>query len=104
MTTARITHATPAAAYAHCPDRDFEATVEEDSVPVVQPEKCMDIAQQLIKENPYINVNMCFVIEIYCVSRFLYILVLYSSVSVITQLLGFLCGEEVVATDTRTIN
>ena len=49
VSTARITHATPAAAYAHAPDRNWEidAAVPEDAR-----EACKDIARQLI-EFPY---------------------------------------------------
>ena len=72
VTTARVTHATPGAGYAHSPDRDFEATVEEISVPVIEQEKCADIAQQLVRENAYINVNVHlfstfdFLIDLFC--------------------------------------
>lgn len=44
VTTARITHATPAAAYAETPNRDWEATVG----PGADPSECPDIATQLI--------------------------------------------------------
>ena len=49
VSTARITHATPAAAYAHAPDRNWEidAAVPEDAR-----ETCKDIARQLV-EFPY---------------------------------------------------
>ena len=43
VTTARVTHATPAAAYAHAPDRNWEAEVPEDAQGV-----CTDIASQLV--------------------------------------------------------
>ena len=43
VTTARITHATPAAAYAHAADRSWEAAVPEDAQGV-----CADIASQLV--------------------------------------------------------
>lgn len=46
VSTARITHATPASAYAHVPDRGWEA---DGSVPQEAKEAgCRDIAQQLI--------------------------------------------------------
>ena len=47
VTTTRVTHATPAAAYAHTPHRDWERAFD---VPESQ-EKCLDIASQLIMEN-----------------------------------------------------
>lgn len=45
VTTARITHATPAAAYAHSPDRDWEA---DSDLPAAQSD-CPDIARQLVE-------------------------------------------------------
>ncbi|XP_053406541.1 alkaline phosphatase, tissue-nonspecific isozyme-like [Mercenaria mercenaria] len=52
VTTARVTHATPAAAYAKTPNRDWEGDTEmtKDDAP------CKDIARQLIEDNPDINV------------------------------------------------
>ncbi len=47
ITTARITHATPSALYAHVPERDWEA---DSDIPDTQ-SKCSDIARQLL-ENP----------------------------------------------------
>lgn len=47
VSTARLTHATPAAVYAHSPDRDWEA---DSSVPAAERGKgCTDIAEQLIR-------------------------------------------------------
>lgn len=43
VTTARVTHATPAAAYAHAADRNWEAAVPADAQGV-----CADIASQLL--------------------------------------------------------
>ena len=46
VSTARITHATPAAVYSHVPNRDWEA---DGSIPEEQRGKgCVDIAQQLV--------------------------------------------------------
>ena len=46
VTTARLTHATPAATYAHAPDRDWE---DDSLMPAAAREQgCRDIAQQLI--------------------------------------------------------
>lgn len=46
VTTARITHATPAATYAKSPERDWESTTTlDDEAPA---NDCMDIASQLI--------------------------------------------------------
>lgn len=47
VTNTRVTHATPAAAYAHTPHRDWERSFD---VPESQ-EDCLDIASQLIMEN-----------------------------------------------------
>ncbi len=44
MTTARITHATPGALYAHVAHRDWEA----DSLQTDQQKECDDIAKQLV--------------------------------------------------------
>ena len=50
VTTARLTHATPAATYAHVPDRDWEG---DDNLPAeARTNGCKDIARQLI-EFPY---------------------------------------------------
>jgi alkaline phosphatase len=49
VTTARITHATPAATYAHSPCRDWEGIAD---VPADVQGRCQDIAYQLIN-----NVN-----------------------------------------------
>ncbi|XP_053391981.1 alkaline phosphatase, tissue-nonspecific isozyme-like [Mercenaria mercenaria] len=52
VTTSRITHATPAAAYAHAPDRYWEGDVNTAEIEG----GCRDIAQQLIDDNKDINV------------------------------------------------
>ncbi len=46
VTTARVTHATPAAAYAHSPERNFEV---DSKIPPAQKDDCQDIAKQLIE-------------------------------------------------------
>ena len=46
ISTARITHATPAATYAHSPDRNWEA---DGAVPEKDRTRCKDIARQLIE-------------------------------------------------------
>ncbi|UTW47816.1 alkaline phosphatase [Bacterioplanoides sp. SCSIO 12839] len=48
VTSARITHATPAAAYAHSPERDWEA--DSDLTAEAQQHGCKDIAWQLINK------------------------------------------------------
>nr|XP_054768996.1 alkaline phosphatase-like isoform X1 [Lytechinus pictus] len=54
ISTARITHATPAAAYAHSPDRNWE---NDGQVPDEETDDgCIDIARQLVEENNFINV------------------------------------------------
>lgn len=55
VTTTRITHATPAAAYAYAPDRDWEADFQ---VPESERSKpyCTDIALQLVVNNSDVNV------------------------------------------------
>ncbi len=49
ISTARITHATPASTYAHTPQRDWEA--DSDMPVAAKAEGCLDIARQMI-ENP----------------------------------------------------
>lgn len=46
ISTARLTHATPAATYAHTPNRDWEA---DSDVPEAARAECPDIARQLIE-------------------------------------------------------
>ncbi|GAB1608206.1 alkaline phosphatase, tissue-nonspecific isozyme-like [Argonauta hians] len=53
VTSTRVTHATPAATYAHSPHRDWEY---DAVVPVRSRKECKDIARQLIEENPDIQV------------------------------------------------
>ncbi len=50
VSTARITHATAAATYAHAVDRDYED--DRDAAKITHPELCPDIASQLI-DSPY---------------------------------------------------
>lgn len=49
VTTTRITHATPAAAYAHSPDRDWES--DADMPGNAAQHGCRDIARQLVEFN-----------------------------------------------------
>ncbi len=49
VTTTRITHATPAATYAHTPGRDWEA--DSDMPAIAKAEGCKDIADQLVHWN-----------------------------------------------------
>ncbi|KAL4227312.1 hypothetical protein ACF0H5_012758 [Mactra antiquata] len=55
ITTSRVTHATPAAAYAHTPARWWEVI---NFIPRKDRAKCKDIAVQLIEDNDHINVIM----------------------------------------------
>jgi len=50
VSTARITHATPAAAYAHTPGRDWEA--DSDMPAIAKADGCKDIADQLVHWEP----------------------------------------------------
>ncbi|XP_046377254.2 alkaline phosphatase-like [Haliotis rufescens] len=52
VTTTRVTHGTPAAAYAHSADRNWEGDSEMTSVTG----GCSDIAKQLVDDNPDIKV------------------------------------------------
>ena len=51
VTTARLTHATPAATYAHVPDRDWENDADLPAAAVA--EGCIDIARQLLSSTRY---------------------------------------------------
>ena len=51
VSTARLTHATPAATYAHSPERNWEADV--DLPAAAKTEGCVDIAQQLLSSSRY---------------------------------------------------
>ncbi|XP_012938482.1 alkaline phosphatase [Aplysia californica] len=53
VTTTRVTHATPGASYSHTPERNWEA---DSDMP--ENSKCLDIAAQLVKNNPNISVIM----------------------------------------------
>ncbi|XP_041480385.1 alkaline phosphatase-like, partial [Lytechinus variegatus] len=54
VSTARVTHGTPAATYAHSPERDWE---NDSDIPQKEAETgCKDIARQLIEDNNFINV------------------------------------------------
>lgn len=53
MTTAQITDATPAAAYAHIPNRDWEGALPDNMTG-----DCKDIARQLIEDEPGIKLNV----------------------------------------------
>lgn len=53
VTNTRITHASPAASYAHSADREWES----DNHMVNVTGNCVDIARQLVDENDYIRVS-----------------------------------------------
>ncbi|XP_075236104.1 alkaline phosphatase-like [Lycorma delicatula] len=53
VTTTRVTHATPAAAYAYSPERNWEC---EANIP--KNEACKDIGRQLIEDDPGKNFNI----------------------------------------------
>ncbi|XP_055677789.1 alkaline phosphatase 4 [Lutzomyia longipalpis] len=56
VTTTRVTHATPAALYAHSPNRDWEC---DSAVPDVVPSTAFkDIARQLVEEAPGRRMNV----------------------------------------------
>ena len=54
MTTARVTHATPGATYAHVAERDWEA----DSYLNASQKSCDDIAKQLVYGDPGNKINV----------------------------------------------
>lgn len=58
VTTARVTHATPAGAYAHVPNRDWESFDGFNFNSTHAQEGCKDIAAQLVDDHSYINLVM----------------------------------------------
>lgn len=54
VTNMRVTHATPAGAYAYTPDRNWESSVPAD---VKDRKNCRDIATQLIDDHADIRVG-----------------------------------------------
>lgn len=60
VTTSRITHATPSAAYGHAHDRDFEAFDGKKFKYQDYNNGCRDLASQLVDDNSYINVSVHF--------------------------------------------
>ena len=56
VSTTRVTHASPAATYAHVPFRNWESYNDKDFTINHKNEGCSDIAAQLIEENAFINV------------------------------------------------
>lgn len=57
VTTTRITHATPAATYAHVSNRNFECD-SNVLANATNPTQCLDIARQLIENEPGKNINV----------------------------------------------
>lgn len=55
VTTTRVNHATPSAAYAHCVDRDWYSDGEMPAEALQS--GCKDIARQLFENIPDINVS-----------------------------------------------
>ena len=70
VTTTRVTHATPGAAYAKTPSRKWE---NDAALPPDARGKCKDIAAQLVDDNPNINVgffNVFFVFLLFFIHAF----------------------------------
>ncbi|CAG7833145.1 unnamed protein product [Allacma fusca] len=56
VTTTRLTHATPASSYAHCPHRDWEC---DTKIPETERGKgCKDIASQMVEDEPGRSINV----------------------------------------------
>lgn len=55
VTTTRVNHATPSAAYAHCVDRDWYS--DNEMPPDAVQAGCKDIAMQLFENIPNIDVS-----------------------------------------------
>jgi alkaline phosphatase len=56
VSTARITHATPAGGYASVANRDWEASMPAEAN--TQPDRCKDIARQLVENEPGANLSV----------------------------------------------
>ncbi|KAK7097557.1 hypothetical protein V1264_004513 [Littorina saxatilis] len=56
VTTSRLSHATPGAAYAHTPERYWEGDVDMEEVDDLCKRKVKDITAQLVEDNPEIKV------------------------------------------------
>lgn len=56
VTNTRVTHATPAALYTHCPNRRWEC--EDTMSAEIIRDGCKDIARQLIENSPGKNINV----------------------------------------------
>ncbi|CAF2766022.1 unnamed protein product [Rotaria sp. Silwood2] len=56
VTTARITHATPAAAYAHVPERNWEGYDSQYFGAKESEQGCLDVAHQLVLRSPPIDI------------------------------------------------
>ncbi|CAG0882919.1 unnamed protein product [Darwinula stevensoni] len=61
VTTTRVTHATPAALYAHVPNRNWECDtkIPREVHDSVAGGECKDIARQLVEERPGQNLRVC---------------------------------------------
>lgn len=73
VTTTRITHASPAGSYAQVANRDWEndAVVKSSGQ---DPDKCDDIAEQLINSVPGRNIKVCtFLLEEWGLSDYAYL-------------------------------
>lgn len=55
VTNTRITHATPAALYAHSSSRYWE---DDSKVPTSSRKSCKDIARQLVEDDPGRHINV----------------------------------------------
>lgn len=58
VTTTRVTHATPAASYAHTQNRDWEYEIDYSVVDLSTSDQCKDIARQLIEDEPGRSLNV----------------------------------------------
>lgn len=58
MTSARVTHATPAALYAHSASRDWECDAALPDDALTQCPALKDIARQLVEDEPGSKLNV----------------------------------------------
>ena len=77
ITNTRITHGTPAAIFAHVPDRRFEFNVPPT---ISHAHRCKDIARQLVEDSNF-NVSLSLSIYIYMI----YIIYIYTELGTILE-------------------
>lgn len=76
VTTTRVTHATPAALYAHSPSRYWE---DDGKVPAAARTTCKDIARQFLEEEPGRSINVSITFFSSMIMKFIISFTLFST-------------------------